>query len=236
MDKMPINLDYPQEEEFALGNLCAYSVSQLWHFPKGMLQHFQKWALFEGVSQPMREKWKKIYIEVLRKSMFTMDNKRLIIKNPSNTARVKLILEMFPDAKFIYIYRNPEDVYVSTLNLHRKVMEGTAFHEIDDQTLSENTLKIYKQMFDRFEEERSAIPKGNFVELRYEDLDKNPIEQLENIYKTLNINDFTNAKSHFTKYLDSQSSFEKNAYELSEDTRALVRQHWGFAFDHWGYE
>lgn len=236
MDKMRIDLDFPQEEEFALGNLCAYSVSQMWNFPRRMLQHFQNWALFDGISKKQREKWKKIYTHTLQKAMFTMGAKRLIIKNPSNTARVKLLLELFPGAKFIHIHRNPIDVYVSTLNLHRKVMNDVAFQEIDEETLSNNTLEIYKKMFERFEQERRAIPEGDFVELRYEDLDENPIEELRRIYKTLALPGIDQAEPRFRDYLDSQESFERNAYEVSDETRSLVRQHWGFAFERWGYE
>ena len=236
MDKMQIDLDYPQEEEFALGNLCAYSVSQLWHFPRRMTEHFHKWALFDGISLQMREKWKKIYIKMLKKAMFAMDAKRLIIKNPSNTARIKLILEMFPGAKFVHIHRNPLDVYVSTLNLHRKVMDDVAFQVIDEETLRNNTLEIYKKMFERFEHERSAIPEGDYVELRYEDLDKNPIEQLRHVYQSLALPGFDQAEPRFRDYLDSQESFEKNTYEVNDETKSLVRQQWGFAFDQWGYE
>jgi len=236
MDNMKIGLDCPQEEEFALGNLCAYSVSQCWHFPRGMLGHFRKWGLFQGVSDRVLCKWKKVYLEVIQKAMYTMGGRRLVVKNPSNTARIKVMLALFPGAKFIHIHRNPYDVYVATLNLHRKVMAGTSFQDIDDAMLRANTLEIYKEMFARFEAERALIPPGDFVELRYEDLDRQPIAELGRIYAALGLGGFAEAEGRFRGYLETQAGFERNAYEMSDATRALVREHWGFAFERWGYE
>jgi hypothetical protein len=40
--------------------------------------------------------------------------KRLLLKNPVNTARMGLLFEMFPSAKCIHIHRDPYDVFRST--------------------------------------------------------------------------------------------------------------------------
>jgi hypothetical protein len=42
---------------------------------------------------------------------------RLILKSPAHTARMKLLHELFPGAKFIHISRNPYEVYQSTQKL-----------------------------------------------------------------------------------------------------------------------
>ena len=91
-------------------------------------------------------------------------------------------------------------------------------------------------MFQRFEQERCEIPQGDYIEIRYEDLDQNPIEQLRRIYNSLGLPEFDQAEIRFKDYLQSQNSFEKNTYQLNDETKSLVRKHWGFAFDHWGYE
>lgn len=46
---------------------------------------------------------------------------RLLIKSPVHTARVKLLLELFPDAQFIYIHRHPFDVFKSAVNMAGKI-------------------------------------------------------------------------------------------------------------------
>jgi hypothetical protein len=49
-------------------------------------------------------------------------DKRLILKSPSHTARVRLLLELFPGARFIHISRNPYEIYSSTHKLHEKLL------------------------------------------------------------------------------------------------------------------
>ena len=39
--------------------------------------------------------------------------KPLVIKSPVHTARVALLLKLFPRAKFIYLHRNPLQVFQS---------------------------------------------------------------------------------------------------------------------------
>lgn len=47
-------------------------------------------------------------------------NIRLLIKSPVHTGRVKTLLSIFPDAQFIYIHRNPYEVFQSALHLAGK--------------------------------------------------------------------------------------------------------------------
>ena len=42
---------------------------------------------------------------------------RLILKSPAHTARVKILHELFPEAKFVHISRNPLEIYQSTQKL-----------------------------------------------------------------------------------------------------------------------
>ena len=42
---------------------------------------------------------------------------RLLLKSPIHTARVPLLLKLFPKAKFIYIHRHPDEIFVSAVHL-----------------------------------------------------------------------------------------------------------------------
>jgi len=49
--------------------------------------------------------------------LFRGTEKRLLLKSPVHTARIKLLLKLFPDAQFVYIHRNPYDVFRSAVNM-----------------------------------------------------------------------------------------------------------------------
>ena len=51
------------------------------------------------------------------------DSRRLILKSPPSTARIGVLLEAFPRAKFVYLYRNPYDVFYSMRKLWEKEID-----------------------------------------------------------------------------------------------------------------
>ena len=66
------------------------------------------------------EAWKQEFVFLLKKISLANHNKQLVLKSPPNTARIKLLLSLFPNAKFIFIHRNPYEVYVS----NKQVLES----------------------------------------------------------------------------------------------------------------
>ena len=67
----------------------------------------------------------------------------LFLKNPHNTSRVKELLELYPKAKFIFIHRNPYDVYHSTLHLFRKMVSSQFLQDFSEEQISERVLYAY---------------------------------------------------------------------------------------------
>jgi len=110
MDNVEMAVDYPYEEEYAVANICPYSFYHGWYFPRRMRHYFNRYALMQAPSREITG-WKTIYDYLLRKVAYAAGQPRLLLKNPCNTARVKELLELYPDAKFVHIYRNPYHVF-----------------------------------------------------------------------------------------------------------------------------
>jgi len=228
----------PQEEEHAIANMCSYSFYHGLFFPKNIKKYFRKFVVFDEDSEEIRTKWKEIYIEILKKASFSMRGKRLVLKNPTNTGRIKILLEIFPDAKFIHIYRNPYAVYASTKHLFcTRILREWAFQDISEEELEENILLLYKEIMQRFFEEKNLIPPRNFVEIKYEDLEVNPLEELKRIYNELELPGFEKSKEDFKAYITaSQANYKKNKYMLNDETIKKVYQHWKFTIERWKYD
>ena len=233
MDNVTYSPDVPEEEEYALGNLLTLSFYHCWYFPKNMKKCFKQSVLLDGISESQRNKWKDAYIRILRKASFIWGGKRLVVKNPANTARISVLLEMFPDAKFIHIYRNPYDVYASTKNFYEKLLPRYKFQDVTDEEIKKNIFIFYRELMQRFFDSMSAIPPENFVEIKFEDFEVNEIEELRRIYRQLNLPGFEEAEENFRRYIDSHSSYKKNEYVLDENTRREIELHWKFAIDRW---
>ena len=235
MDNVPMHPDFPQEDQYAVGAFSPYSYYHGWCFPKNM-SFYNRFVLMENVSDYDIQRWKDIYLYLLKKATISVGGKRLVLKNQDNTAKVKLLLELFPDAKFVLIQRNPYDLYYSMLKFMRIVIplycvqNPPPFNAVEDSMMD-----LYSKMFRKYLQERSLIPKGNLVEAKYEDFIREPIKMIQRIYSELNLDGFTVSKAAFETYLKNQESFNRESYIISDEVREKVDRRWGFvkeAFDY----
>ena len=235
-DNMELSADFPQEEEFALGNVNPYGFYNFWFFPKRTREYYEKYIEFNGVSEKVRTTWKKDYIRLAKKALINTGGQHFISKNPPHTGRIEILLEAFPDARFIHIYRNPYTVFISTKRLIEKTIPPLNFHDISDQELEDNIFWLYNRVLHKYLEEKSLIKPENLIEIKFEDFERDTLGWLEKIYEHLNISDLKIALPCFRKYIDSQSSYKKNKYTISRHLVDKISAQWQFAIDHWGYE
>ena len=101
MDNMAAGWHRPQEDEFALCNLGLPSPYLTIAFPNEPPQDQEYWTLEHVPADDLRQ-WKKIFYRFLQYiDKRTKQPQRIVLKSPPHTGRVKVLLEMFPDAKFV---------------------------------------------------------------------------------------------------------------------------------------
>jgi hypothetical protein len=235
MDNMVWPMDAPQEEEIPLAKLTPYSFYTRFLFPRRSQELFDQYVLLHGARAAVTAELKRIYYRLLQTASVHAGGKRLILKNPVNTARVGLLLEMFPNAKFIHACRCPYDVYASMVNLYRELLAITTLQPLHTEKTGETITTIYEGLMRRFFQDRSLIPRGNLVEVRFEDLERDPLGETARIYRMLDLPGYVSAEPAFRAYIASQSSYRKNRLVISPEERARIEQRWAFAFDTLGY-
>ncbi len=235
MDNVIWPLDSPQEEEIALCKTMTTSFYTHFLFPSKTRSLFRKYVLMEGASSKIIAEFKRKYYRLLQVATIHAQGKQLILKNPVNTARIGLLLELFPDAKFIQIYRSPYDVFSSAQNLHQTLTPITTLQTLDYNRAEETILILYEQMMQQYLKERSLIPTGNLVEVRFENLEQNPLQEMQKIYEGLNLPNYDEAESVFKAYITAQKNYQKNQLQLSAEAQQKIEQRWQFAFSSFGY-
>ena len=236
IDSIPLTFDAPQEDEFALATLSPHSFVHSFTFPRQAASFFERYVLLEGISEAVRTKWIRTYLAILRKATLRSGGRRLVSKNCGHSARIRTVLHLFPDAKFIFIHRDPYEVFLSTVHMHKTVIPRSQLQDADPDQVEAHVLQFYSQLMQRYLAERSLIPAGNLVEVRFEALEASPLDQLRDIYDRLGLPGFAAAEPHFRSYIDSVADYRKNAYEMNEHVIATVNRHWQFALDEWGYD
>jgi hypothetical protein len=236
MDNVRITLDSPQEEEIAVVNATDDAPFHFMSFPRALPEMYDRYVTDLGTDTRATAGWKRAYIEVLRKATILSGGKRLLLKTPPNTGRVGQLLEMFPDAPFVHIVRNPYSVYQSMRNMYRKVLPGNVLQEIDWDAIDAWIIHAYRLLMTKYLEERKRITPNRLVEIRYEDFDADPVGILRQIYDTLELGDFETVRPRFVSYLEGLGTYEKNVFEFPAEIMETVNKSWGFAFDAFGYE
>ncbi len=236
IDNIPLVLDAPQEDEFALCNLSPVSFLHAFTLPRKAREVFEESVLLNGVATEDLAQRLRSYETLLRKATLKAEGRRLVLKNCASSGHIEALLKIFPEARFIHIHRNPYDVFLSTLHLYRTAIPRFQIQAIDNAEIEACVLEFYDRVMHAYLAARSSIPAGHHVEVCFEDLETAPMEEVKRIYDTLQLPGFTEAEAGFRAYIDSVSGYEKNTYDLSADVIEKVNRRWAFAFDQWGYD
>ncbi|MCA9231922.1 MAG: sulfotransferase [Planctomycetales bacterium] len=235
MDNMAAGWQRPQEDEFALGNLGVPTPYLSMMFPKRGPVHTEYLDL-RDLTAAERGRWKQELGEFFRRLTFC-DPRRIVVKSPPHTARVRTLLEMYPDAKFVHLVRDPYALFVSTVNLWKSLNEVQRMQGLGEQEwVEEYVLRTLEKMYTAYEEDRQLLRDDQLVELRYEDLVDNPLESVRDIYAQLELGDFSRAAPVIEEYLADVKNYRRNRYEISTEQRATVSQRWAGYFERYGYE
>lgn len=235
-DNMELNVDLPQEEEFALSNMMPYTYYNFWFFPKKMLEYCDKYLIFKDATNKERHIFQEEFKRLIKISLWNTQGEQFLSKNPPHTGRIKEILEIFPNAKFIYLMRNPYTVFESTRSFFTNTIQPLKLQDISNEEIEQNILEVYKRLYTTYEREKHLIPQGNLIEIKFEDFEKNALEMTKRIYEQLALPGFAEAESAITEYLNKKKGYKKNAYQYDPRTVELVEREWSFALDQWGYK
>jgi len=234
VDEVAMSPDVPWEEEFALGIMTQMSPYMAWAFPE-RAQYYERYLTFRDVPAREIEIWKAAFVLFLKKLTWRFQ-RPLILKSPPNTGRIKLILEMFPDARFVHIHRDPYVVYQSTKHLQVKSWEYCALQKTDESVVHDQVIRQYQQMMGAFFEEKHLIPADRFCEVSYDNLERDPANLLRSVYEQLNFPAFSVVEPAVNEYVKSLSEYKKNTHaDLPADVRDEISQKWRRSFDEWNY-
>ncbi len=235
MDNMATGWDIPQEDEFALVNMSLKSIYMLLAF-QGRVHEYERFYTLKHAPAAERRLFKEVLDLLLRKITYLNKGKQIIVKSPGHTLKVQILLEMYPNAKFVYIYRHPYKVINSSFNLRRVLYPLNDFGKTTYEGLEEETMDLYHQAITNYELDKQHIPAGNLYELRYEDFEQEPDVHLRKIYETLNLGDFAPVQKKLDPMMPELKKYKKNKFQMDEARKRYLYEKLKFAFDLYGYD
>jgi hypothetical protein len=234
MDNMAAGFDRPQEDEFALCNLGLPSPYLTVAFPNNPPQ-YEEYLDLEGIPPRALARWKRVFRRFLQELTYK-HHKRLVLKSPTHSCRVKTLLELFPDARFVHIVRDPYVVFPSTVNLWKSLYITFGLQRPTFQGLEEHVYKTFNRVYDKIEEGKGLIDFDRFYELRYEDLVGDPVGQMATLYDHLGLGGFEQVLPKLQAHLANNAGYKTNRYQLGDEQRAEITRRWGSVIRLYGYE
>lgn len=234
-DDMAISIASPQEDEFALAlsSLCSPYLSFV--FPGSADRYARHLTLRDAPEHEVRA-WKAVLVQFVQKLTLKRD-RAVLLKSPAHTARVRTLLDIFPDARFVHVHRHPFDVFRSAQRFFAAFAECICLQRPDAARMDEQIIERYRRLHDAFFEDRDLIPHGRLVEVSFEALEANPLATLEHVYAALDFPGFASVAPRFAAHLDSVAAHRKNIFPPLEPTLAArLAREWARCFSEWGYE
>ena len=225
MDNVLAGVDRPQEDEFALTNLGAPSPYRRLAFPATASPEPEALDLLT-LTVPRRQRWCQLMHRFMR-TLSVRDQRRLLLKSPTHTARIAILLEMFPKARFIHVVRDPFVVFPSTIRLWKSLHDTQGLQVDNGNHLEEYVFKSLEVMYRALDRDRRSVPSGSLHMVCYEDLVADPVRALEQVYDLLDLGDFSTVRPLLTDALPKFRDYCKNTYRLDARVHAEILRRWG---------
>ena len=234
MDNMELGFHTPQEDEFAPLLMTLYSLYLGVSFPRRE-PHYTRYLTFQDVPQAQIEEWKAALLWFC-KALTYKDGRPLILKSPPHTARIRLLREIFPDARFVHVCRNPYEVFQSQRHYFDTATWYTYLQRPDASRTDDGILDRYNALYGAYFGDRPQIHAGRLHELRFESLEQDPVGEMRSLYAALDLRGFERFRPQLQTYIDSLAGYRKNTFApLSETDRQRVATSWRRGFQEFDY-
>lgn len=234
MDAMRLGFDRPQEDELALCNLGLPSPWWVVAFPNDPLPD-PLYETLEGLAPANRSRWLATWTGFLQAVQFEHPG-RLLLKNPLHTGRVPTIRQVFPEADFIHIVRDPHDLVPSCLHFWQRIAETHGLQRPTGAGLEDRVFESILRMDRRIDATWSSIPERHRYRTRYEDLVADPIAVLRAIYGHFGWPGADEAEPSWRAHLMEESGYRRNDLPLDDRLARRIAADLAEVLSRFGYQ
>lgn len=220
MDQVKIGMDEPQEDEYAIYRITPYSPLEKLVFQDNGLYFLNHQTKFLPSADELPE-WTRNYTDFFRKLNF-LHHKRIVSKNPFNSFRINLLLELFPNARFIHIHRNPFHVVPSTIHMWEILSRQNSLTKHLVRPTVGEVASFLDLLLITVEEFKQKLPVGTIIDIRYEDLENDPVRNISRLYDALNLPFANSFENKITDFIAEVKHYKKNEFRLSEAEQDFI--------------
>ena len=235
MDNVALGQHVPSDDDYAM--LMLGQANNLGRMFAPLSDRYAPYLSLRRLDPVRLERWKASWTWFLRKLSLRYDNRPLVLKSTFHMARLRVLLELFPQARFVHVHRHPYELlpsYLKFIGLKRSAGKDRLVRE---QAVA-HFLDLYEAVHEAYLEERAEpLEQGQLAEVRYQDLCEQPMATMENIYGRLKLGSFDPVRPPLASYLERLRDYQKNVFPTPpEEELQLVSRRLQRYLEDFGYQ
>jgi hypothetical protein len=179
-----VSLTAPEEDDYLLLHIWSALTIGL---SSGLVEQALPYTYFDStLSEPERARIMGFYKRCVQRHLWARGhrsgNKRYLAKNPALSPKLATVWEFFPDAKVIYIVRNPLEMvpsYLDMMEFSWRAVGAPAHGDTLRNYILEMAEHWYTYPLELFETE----PEDRYAVVRYDDLEDDPEAVITAVYQ-----------------------------------------------------
>ncbi|MFO7916629.1 MAG: sulfotransferase [Anaerolineae bacterium] len=233
-----IALQAPEEDEYLLFHI--WSSLKIWLYV-ALLDEAIPYTYFDmAMPEEEKERIMTFYKSCLQRHLYAAGTQRkhYLSKNPSFTPMIDTLYDYFPDAKIIYLARNPLDMIPSFMSLKEREWE-ILDQPIKDERSREYVLNMAHHWYSYPLKRLERVPEEDYVIVNFDDLVKKAESTVARIYKRFGLQmgpDFARVlheEGERARNYDSDHEYSLEEMGLTHDE--IVKEYRGI-FSRFGFD
>ena len=191
----PMNADWPEEEMLLLNHsFSGFSPLGLFHVPS-----YYRWFLEDDKRAAYR--YMAELMKLISWSRGEPGDKRWLLKNPQHMLDLPTLMKTFPDAKLIFMHRDP----IKTVGSVMSLMWSYAVQHTDRPCrahIRDTWMDFYEQMAHRCIASREQIPAAQQLDVHYADMNRDWRSVMRRVYDFAGMEFTHEAEKAMSDWLD----------------------------------
>jgi hypothetical protein len=172
--------DYEEDDFF---NMHSFSCFGLWIYSVPFIIVKDLMRFDEVLPNVLRQRIMAFYDRLIKRHLYAHGSKkRLLSKNPTCTSKIESLLEVYPDAKFILIVRDPQEVIPSQMNMLAFGWNKMA-NPLVPFPYAEEIMEMTEYFYRYPDKKLRELPDDQKYVVEYRQLIANPKATIEKIYR-----------------------------------------------------
>jgi hypothetical protein len=186
-----------------------------------MLEPYRSWLLAQDL-RPLYAYQKKL-LQLLN---WRNPGQQWMLKAPAHMWGIDAIMEVFPDARFIWCHRNPRAVVPSINSMNRLVMQMYTgdCSDIDNAHMGRSVMEWYALSLEKGLASRSQLPEELFLDCSQQEFVERPMALVDRICNTFGLPLADASRSILQSHVDANPKGKHGRHEYDLASYGLTRE------------